>query len=483
MYFSHLPRSLIFVFLLLLLGAFCASFTYVPLVRSVILIFFGIFIIAEVISIYFSGGVIDYQFFVNLNREDIVTGVRIFKWQCVMGIIAFIVAITGLFWLTQGIEIEFSPLLRIILAGLCLFGLCYPEGPLSKLVEIYQITMSKKTTFTTALQQIAMENYVSKPKLVATSGKNIIVISLESFERGFLERSSLSPELARIAEKYTFYPHMPMGLGSSWTTASMYTYMTGIPLLMGEFNPKPLAAVKETQLVSLGDVLGAAGYQRCYVTSHPEFAEMGNIITMFGIRVISERDYPDVYPKAPFGLYDQDIFDIGKKELINLANGTPFALFISTISTHAPGGFKDQRMHNHIKEYDDNMDFVAASLDHSVGDFIQFLEDEEMIKDTVFYIFPDHLMMGAGTRTIARLSAQQRSLYMISNANSVILGRDPSEKIYQIDLPRLILDGAEVNSNATFLTDYLSRDTPHTEFIRKHRQYIAQLNKAALFPK
>lgn len=480
MYFSHFPRSLIFVFLLLLFGAIGASFATLMVWRYFILLLFSLFIITEVVSIYFSGGLVDYQFFVNLSKEDIVMGMRIFKWQCLLGVITFIVALMCLAWLTELMQLHVVPLLRISGAVLCLLGLGWPSGPLSKLLEIYQITSVKKTTFAHALEQMAMKNYVHKSDLNAKAGKNIIVISLESFERAFLERSTLSPNLGRLAQQYTFYPHMEMGLGSSWTSASMYTYMTGVPLLMAGLTPNPLAGAKETRLVSLGDVLGAAGYQMCYVTSQPQFSGMGNMINMFGIRVVSEQNYPHVYPKAPFGLYDQDILDISKRELRQLSKNKPFALFVSTISTHAPIGFKDPRMEDRIRDCGDTMDFVAASLDHALGEFIHFLQVEDRLKNTVFYIFPDHLMMGAGTRTIRWLSARRRSLYMITNASAVSCGRDPAQPIYQIDLPRLILAGANVDSNALFLTDYLARNTPHTDFIRYYKHQIAQLNKAAL---
>lgn len=484
MYFFHFSPTLLLIFPLFAIASLFAAFFRLPAIRFVILILFTSLIIAELISIYFSGGFIDYQFFVNLNVRDINLGLSIFRWQAVLVAICFGIIIVILFWLTQVIANFVSIWLRFILLMGFVFLISQKNGPLAKLMEIYQITTVNEQTFQLSLKQLSMENYVTKSQLQAKKGKNIVVISLESFERGFLDNPEVTPNLKQLSSKYTYYPNMPMTMGSSWTTASMYTYMTGVPFLIGDISFSPMDNVREMQLVSLGDVLGLAGYQMHYVLSSPNFSGMGKIISMFGMHVVSEANYPNQYPVAPFGLYDRDIFDIAKKEITKLsANKAPFALFISTISTHAPSGFKDERMSKYLTGYQDNMDFVAASLDYNVGEFISFLEESRLLDDTVFYIFPDHLMMGIGTPTIAKFSAKPRSLYMMTNVKATELGRKPQSTIHQIDLPRLILKGAKVETNAKFFTDYLAVERDIGKFIVENKQNIAKLNKSAAIDK
>lgn len=484
MYFPHLPPTLLLIVPLFAIASLFAAFFRLPAIRFVILILFTSFIIAELISIYFSGGFIDYQFFVNLNVRDINLGLSIFRGQAVLSAICFSVVVVVLFWLTQVIA-NFVPIwLRLILLIIFVFVIVQKNGPLAKLMEIYQITTVNKQTFKLSLKQLSMVNYVTKPQLQAKKGKNIVVISLESFERGFLDNPAITPHLKQLSAKYTYYPNMPMTMGSSWTTASMYTYMTGVPFLVGDISSSPMDNVQEMALVSLGDVLRLAGYQMHYVLSSPNFSGMGKIVSMFGMDIVSEGNYPNQYPKAPFGLYDRDILDIAKKEIIKLsAEKPPFALFISTISTHAPSGFKDERMSKYLTGYQDNMDFVAASLDYNVGKFISFLEESRLLDNTVFYIFPDHLMMGISTPTIAKLAAKPRSLYMITNAKAVELDRKPESTIYQIDLPRLILKGAKVETNAKFFTDYLTSERDISKFIVENKRNIAKLNKSAAIDK
>lgn len=440
-----------------------------------------IFIVMEITSIYFSGGFIDYQFYVNLNINDIIEGLFIFKLQAVLVIVIFFALIWLLSKFANLLKHKSKLLIRLLLGILAVMSISYHNGPLSRLYEIYQVTSAPRETFEQALQSLNMQGYTNKNQLISNKGQNIIVISLESFEQGFFDFENITPNLRKLRQDYTFFPNMPMSAGSSWTTASMYTYMTGIPFLIGGYSTTPLMNANQTKLVSLGDVLKQAGYQTRYVMASPDFAGIGHTAELFGMQVISERNYVNQYPKAPFGLYDKDIFDIANKQIIDMNNNNqPFALFISTVSTHAPNGFYDERMTSVISPKDDNMSFVAASLDHNLGQFIQNLKDNGLLNNTVFYIFPDHLMMGAGTSTINHLSEKERKLYLLTNAQTQDLKKTTDQTIYQIDLPRLILNGAQIETNAKFLTDYLTEPNfDKKQFIKQNKSNIATLNHSA----
>jgi phosphoglycerol transferase MdoB-like AlkP superfamily enzyme len=440
-----------------------------------------VFIVMELTSIYFSGGFIDYQFYVNLNVNDIIEGLFIFKLQAVLVIVVFFALIFLLTKLADLCKRKCHLVVRLLLAFLAIASISYHNGPLSRLYEIYQVTSAPREPFEQALQSLNMTNYTNKNQLVSHQGKNIIVLSLESFEQGFFDFEDITPNLHQLRQDYTFFANMPMSPGSTWTTASMYTYMTGMPFLIGGYTTSPLMRADKTNLVSLGDVLKQAGYQTRYVMASPDFAGIGHTAELFGMQVISEKNYVGQYPPAPFGLYDKDIFDIAQKQISEMHQANkPFALFVSTVSTHAPNGFADERMRSVISPKTDNMSFVAASLDHNLGLFIQQLKDKGLLENTVFYIFPDHLMMGSGTPTINRLSQKERKLYLLTNARTQDLQKTPDQTIYQIDLPRLILNGAQVESNAKFLTDYLTEPNfDKKQFIEQNKSNIATINNSA----
>ena len=480
-----MPLSTLIVLPLLIITVVVASFFKRKKWQLLVISLLTVFVVMELTSIYFSGGFIDYQFYVNLNINDIIQGLFIFKLQALLVIVVFLGFVFLLFKLASLFKRKCHPLLRLVFAIIAIISISYHNGPLSRLYEIYQVTNAPRESFEQALQTLNMTDYTNKNQLISHKGKNIVVISLESFEQGFLDFADITPHLRQLRQTYTFFPNMPMSVGSSWTTASMYTYMTGVPFLIGGYSTSPLMKSNQTQLISLGDVLKQAGYQTRYVMAGPDFAGIGHTAELLGLKVISEKNYIGQYPNAPFGLYDKDIFDIAKKQIndMNEAN-QPFALFISTVSTHAPNGFYDERMASVITPKDDNMSFVAASLDYNVGQFIQYLEHNGLLEDTVFYIFPDHLMMGSGTPTIHRLSEKERQLYLLTNAKPENLHKSPDQTIYQIDLPRLILNGAQIKSNAKFLTDYLTQtDMDKKQFIEQNKSKIATLNHSAEYVK
>ena len=476
-----MPLSTLVILPFLVLTIISASLFEQKKWQLVTITFMTVLIVMELTSVYFSGGFIDYQFYVNLNVNDIIEGLFIFKLQAVLVIAVFLGLVFLLSKLANLCKSKCRLFIRLLFACLAIFSISYHNGPLSRLYEIYQVTSAPREPFKQALASLNMVDYPTKDQIVSQKGKNIIVLSLESFEQGFLDFEEITPNLRQLRQDYTFFANMPMSAGSSWTTASMYTYMTGMPFLIGGYTTSPLMKADQTQLVSLGDVLRQAGYQTRYVMAGPNFAGIGHTAGLFGMQIVSEENYVGQYPNAPFGLYDKDILDIAQKQIIEMNHsGKPFALFISTVSTHAPNGFNDERMKSVISPKNDNMSFVAASLDYNVGQFIRHLKDNGLLDNTVFYIFPDHLMMGAGTATINRLSEKERKLYLLTNAKSENLHKTPDQVIYQIDLPRLILNGAQVESNAKFLTDYLTEPNFNKkQFIEQNKSKIATINNSA----
>ena len=476
-----MPLSTLIVLPLFIFTITLASFFKQKKWQLLTIILMTVIIVMELTSIYFSGGFIDYQFYVNLNVNDIIEGLFIFKLQALLVIVVFLGLVFILSKLASLFRNKCRLLWRLPLAAIAIASISYHNGPISRIYEIYQVTCAPKATFEQALQALNMSDYVAKSQINSQQGKNIIVLSLESFEQGFLDFADITPNLRQLKQQYTFFPNMPMSAGSTWTTASMYTYITGVPFLIGEHSTSPLKNANTTQLVTLGDVLKQAGYQTRYVMAGPEFAGIGHTAEVLGMQVISDKTYPGKYPNAPFGLYDKDILEIAKLQIQEMKKtDKPFALFISTVSTHAPNGFHDDRMTAVISPKQDNMSFVAASLDYNLGQFIDQLKQQGMLDNTVFYIFPDHLMMGAGTETVKKLSEKERKLYLLTNASIDDLQKSPNQTIYQIDLPRLILNGAQIKTNAKFLTDYLiAEQVDKKQFIEQHKANIATLNNAA----
>src|SRR5699024_932811 len=136
----------------------------------------------------FSGGAVDYQFYFNLNITDIIFGLGIFFWQTLLCIAVFTALLFFLVILSGWTRRKLSALahIGIIVVSAGLFALL--GGPTSRLYEIYQVVTAPKKPFNEALEALGFnyEQYPHAETLTAEKGKNIVVISLESLEQGFL---------------------------------------------------------------------------------------------------------------------------------------------------------------------------------------------------------------------------------------------------------------------------------------------------------
>ena len=114
------------------------------------------------------------------------------------------------------------------------------------------------------------------------------------------------------------------------------------------------------------------------------------------------------------------------------------------------------------------LEFMVAAVDRLVGDLVTYLETEDLLDNTSVFILPDHLKMGDPTM----FAGQERGLYLLTNAT----GYDTTATYYQIDLPKLILRGGEIDHNQRFLTDYVPE--PKDVFIKEHINEITAVNTA-----
>ena len=87
--------------------------------------------------------------------------------------------------------------------------LSFENGILNETYKVYTITNSVDKTFDAALDDLMIprESYVSPEQIQAIKGKNILVISMESLEQGFLNTrySKFTPNLNALSKEYTYF--------------------------------------------------------------------------------------------------------------------------------------------------------------------------------------------------------------------------------------------------------------------------------------
>ena len=460
---QFLNLILIFVAFFGLFLSIAFQFKNVHLIKIIAGIF-SILIVFEIISFWSLGVWIGYEFLSNFHWNLIVGFIFDFKKEVVFAILLFFL-IFLIFVNSIKIYLPVKKVFKILILVISLLILSIPSNPLAKIIEYIEISFIKTQDF----KKYLPDNFTQLSSLKAQAGKNIIFISIESLEKNFLDKryGDFTYNLNKLKNDYNFYPMKQDGAG--WTSGSLYTLLTSIP---AKYPTKDngnywFQSIEKFKIPTLGKILSHAGYKSVYLMSTPEVSGTEYLLKANYFEVVSEKNNLGYFKST----HDLDLFNEAKQQVLKLnSKNKPFALFISTIDTHFPKGKFDKNMQNILNkqyaDYDNPINFSIESVDYLIGDFINYLKSLNMFENTIFMIVPDHRMMGRGGGHFDKIIDinSDRDLFLLTNASI------KTNEIKQTTLPRLIIDAAEINTNATFISDY-------DENI-KNKINIAQLNKA-----
>lgn len=475
---SNIELALINLSSFLIFGFILCSLIKNLKYRIVLSVFLSLFFSLQIISFFFNRSFIGYQFYVHLNVRDSTSMLGLYKPQLLLLCLVFLFT-TFLFVKSRFIYkyiisktffkyVNNKPLIiSLLLIPIVLMSI--KEGIFYKSFETFNIIKTSGEGFDKALKDIGFKEYSKPNQISATPGKNIVVLSLESLEKGFLGESfsHITPNLRRLKKDWNILP-LNQNHGSEWTSGSLYTSFTGFPAYFGYDGNAIFKNSYNSNISSITTTLKKAGYDISYFIGDANFSGTKEMLFNFGVN--------SIYDKYSLGNKgnDKDIFNAAKDKLIEVQRSQkPFALFVSTSDTHFPDGIYDSDMEAFIPKQKTDYEFTIASLDYLINDFIEFLKTQNLLENTIVYIFPDHLKMGSSS---IFNKDEERSLYFLSN--SLKLKEYENEKLYQIDLPKLILQGAEIKHNQKFLTDIIKGDKPL--FIKNNIKKITNTNVSGL---
>ena len=472
------------ILLLALLFVLVLRLTPARWLRAVLAVLFALVLATEAVVFYLSGSFFNYQAYIHTNLEAIQTfGAALIK-QAALGM-ALCAALAFVLY-KLGTARRRLPQRKVIILPLCLLiallltpRIAGEGGIVGELHQIYKIKTTGEQSFSDALKNIGIDpqDYPTGDQITAEAGKNIIVIPLESLEGTyFTQFPGLLPNLERLAKEWTFYD-MLYSPSTAWSAAALYAQNVGMPGYFKENWNDLFQHTSEARLTGLGNVLRAAGYDMKAVMKIKDLAGKGDILRAYGIETIDGSNSIGQYKD----FHDLDLFTEAKLQIERFTQSDrPFALFLFTLNTHFPNGIYDARMKQFIAREDNGMEFAAASLDYLIGDFIQHLQDRGLLENTIIYLFPDHLLTAGGSHPYDVFVRNERSMYLISNAPAEKFGKPPGQSIHPIDLPKMILQGADVRSNARFLVDFIPAGEDINAYLANNREKLTALNSSAL---
>lgn len=321
-----------------------------------------------------------------------------------------------------------------------------------------------------------------KDDVIGKKGKNIIVIYCESLETGLLNEKVFPNETPNLIEMsrngWHLYSNYIESTGSNWTIGAIYATQTGLPTLFGHDSDIVLKNLPNSKLVSYADVLKKAGYKNLFLTGcRLGFAGTGNVLEKLGYQCLGMESYDANAKGSHWGVHDYDLFRKAKSEYVKLNQAKrPFNMTLLTVDTHFPKGYPDDRLRLYVDQNIDvnSHEYAFASLDYLIKDFVDFIMEQPGGKDTVVVIMGDHLMMGDAKTTpiVRKLLMDKRSIFFMTNIP--IKARETSDEIAFYDFPRIILDLAEVETNAKFGREIFCDMSE--DYIKKNRELFTMFN-------
>lgn len=260
------------------------------------------------------------------------------------------------------------------------------------------------------------DNYVD-PKDVKISfneKRNIIFIMVESLETTFFTTEQggyweydLIPELYELQNEdksFAFYnkdkiQQTNMIRGSSWTTASVVSSLSGVPIKEVKLSKTFDKDHFFNNVYSFGDLLKDNGYHNElisgarvsfggieeYFTNHGnyEIIDESNL-TKYGFNA-KDSDY------GKWGINDNYLFEIAKKRLEKISKEKePFNMQLITIDTHFIDGYVGNYS---FKKYNTQYENAFATESELIYEFVKWVQDQDFYKNTTIVIAGDHLTM------------------------------------------------------------------------------------------
>jgi phosphoglycerol transferase MdoB-like AlkP superfamily enzyme len=229
----------------------------------------------------------------------------------------------------------------------------------------------------------------SAPKLLNNPRPNIILVILESFTANAIGCLNglvhVTPRLDKISEE---------GILFTRCYASGNRTDKGMVAIMGGYPSQPLTSIikfpnKTQSLPALPRKLRENGYNTSfYYGGDIEFANYKSYMLNAGFEtIVSLADFPKSQRRCSWGVPDEDLFQRVRTDIKNIQQ--PYLVTLFTLSSHPPF---DVPMKPHLKGNDTETRFCNSVYytDSCLGVFIDSLQKDNMLKNTLIILTADH---------------------------------------------------------------------------------------------
>ena len=316
--------------------------------------------------------------------------------------------------------------------------------------------------------------------------RNLIYIFLESMEATYADtenggafKENVIPELTEIAQENEDFSGEVEKLngayastGATWTMGAMFAHTSGLPLNVSiDENNMDTQEHFFPGIITLGDILSEEGYsQTLLIGSDATFGGRRLYFTDHGNYDIIDYPYAIENGMIPqdhyvwWGYEDYYLFDFAKEKLEELSDqGNPFNLTMLTVDTHFEDGYLCNKCTDTYGA--DQYSNVMACSSRQIGEFIQWIQQQDFYENTTVVLVGDHLTMDADY--CEDISEEYERKTYVSYINAPVENKtDITREYATLDLfpTTLAALGAEIDGNRLGLgTNLFSSDQTLTE--------------------
>ena len=260
--------------------------------------------------------------------------------------------------------------------------------------------------------------------------KNLVLIYLEGFERGFLRVPEMQPytiPLQQLVLESVEFRDVAQVRGTHFSAAGLVASQCGAPLVpSATFNVhKSRVAIKGgvyPQLSCLADVLKGDGYDTSFFVaadftaySYGAFLSGHSWSELIGNASASPEEI-DAYGSSPWGVSDRLIFKKAQEKLAQLAEqDAPFLLAIETLITHGPDGLRDKNCYDE-PDHSSNMPAALSCTSKYVMGLVEAVAGLGLSEDTLIAVMSDHLAWKNPFTPELEAQQRRRNLFFLLNS-------------------------------------------------------------------
>lgn len=242
-------------------------------------------------------------------------------------------------------------------------------------------------------------------------GKNLIVIHAESLQTIAIDlefnSKEVTPNLNKLAHEGIYFSNFYSQVGVGTSSDAEFTFSTS---LLPSSNGTVFVNYYDREYITLQKLLKEKGY---YVASmHANDGEFWNREVMhksMGYDKLYDKDYYNIDETIGLGLSDKSFFDqsVNLIKKIQQEEQFPFYINLITLSNHTPFSDLDNMepfdtsMYVNINNRSIRREYINNTVlgnyfrslhyaDSAIGEFIEKLDDEGLLENTVIVIYGDH---------------------------------------------------------------------------------------------